>query len=858
MLEHKGVSPPFLGEKILKWFSPPHETEALLGDFEEIYLDLFFSKGRARAQFWYWTQIILLFPPFLKDSIYWSKEMVKNYLKAALRNIKKSKIYSFVNILGLSVGMACSFLILLYIQHELSYDRFHEKSDRIYRITTEWQFEGQAQIHETAAAPVAPALLNDFPEVQKAVRMRRTGAVMNHNSKSFVESRVYLVDPSFFDVFDFPLIRGNPNTVLSHLHSIVLTEKTAQKYFRNEDPIGKILTFGNRFDLEVTGIARNAPSNSYIDFDFLIPFEAINSFSNYNYLKSWGAWNFHTYLLLQKDFPPSELEEKSQAFIKKYRGQDSTNPQRFHLQPLTKINLESSGKLKYIYFFSAIAAIILILACINFMNLSIARSSTRVREIGMRKVIGAQRHQLVKQFLGESIVLAFIALPLAILFVHVTLPAFNALLKTQLKSDYFQNFPFLGGILVITLLVSLISGSYPALYLSSFQPVRSMRGELKSGARVARFRSLLVVFQFATSIILIICTLSVHHQMKFIHNRNLGFNKDFVVNVPLYDGSLRQKTEYMKHELLANPNILSVTSSSFSPGSYPNQSVDWEGRKEDEELMMAWYSVDHDFIRTYEMEIIEGRDFSKEFPSDIQSAYILNEAAVKAFGWEDAVGKGFRVEKAGFAMGTVIGVMKDFHFASLHQDIKPMALVLEPEGGYQLSLKISSKGMNPTLSFIEKKFKEFAPSAPFSYSFVEDEIAEMYMEEERLGKLINSFSVIAILIACLGLLGLASFAINQRTKEIGIRKVLGASVPAIIILLSKDFMSLVAAANIIAWPVAYYGMNRWLQNFAYRVSISWWLFVISALLALSIAILTIGFRAIKAALTNPVNSLRYE
>ncbi len=837
---------------------PPQETEALLGDFEEIYGDFFIRKGRVKAWMWYWTQILLLFPPSLKDSIYWSKEMIKNYLKIALRNIKKSKIYSFINILGLSVGMACSFLIFLYIQHELSYDRFHQKSDRIYRITTEWQIEGQPQIHETAAAPVAPALLNDFPEVQEAVRLRRTGAIINYNSKSFLEYRIYLVDPSFFDVFDFPLIQGNPETALNHLHSIVLTERTAEKYFRSEDPLGKILSFGNRFDFEVTGVAQNVPSNSHLNFDFLIPFEAVNSFSNYNYLESWGAWNFRTYLLLQEDFPPTELEEKSRAFIKKYRGENASNPQRFHLQPLTKINLESSGKLKYIYFFSAIASIILILACINFMNLSIARSSTRIKEIGMRKVIGASRHQLIKQFLGESIVLALLALPLAIFFVHITLPVFNTLLMTQLQSVYFRNFPFLGGILGITLLASLISGSYPALYLSGFQPVRSLRGELKSGARVARFRSLLVVFQFAASIILIIGTLAVHQQMRFIHNRNLGFNKDFIVNVPLYDNSLREKTEYMKHELLANPNVQRVTASSFSPGSYPNQSVDWEGRKEDEELMMAWYSVDHDFINTYKIEIIEGRDFSRAFPSDVQSAYILNEAAVKALGWENAVGKRFMVEKAGFKMGIVTGVMKDFHFASLHQDIKPLALVLEPNGGYQLSLKIASENMNSTLSFIEKKFKEFAPSAPFRYSFVDDEIAEMYLEEERQGKLINSFSAIAVLIACLGLLGLASFAINRRTKEIGIRKVLGASAPAITILLVKKFTVLVVLANVIAWPIAYYGIHRWLENFAYRIGLSWWLFVLSALLALMIAVLTIGFRAIRAALANPASSLRYE
>lgn len=580
-------SPPFIGEKILRSITPPHDVEALIGDFEEIFKDLCTRKGRPTALLWYWTQIILLFPSSIKDSIYWSKEMIKNYMKVALRNIKKSKIYSLVNIFGLAIGMSCCFLIFLYVQHEFSYDRFHDKTDQIYRITTEWQLEGQAQIHQTTAAPVAPALMNDFPEVQNAARVNRTSAIIYHKGQSFVERRVYLVDPSFFDIFNFPLVRGDPKTALRNPHSIILTEKTAEKYFGTEDPIGKTLTFGKRFSFEITGIAENASSNSHLKFDFLVCFDFINEYSNFNYLGSWGAWNFSTYVLLRKDTSLSDFEEKTVAFIKKYRGEDSANPQRLHLQSLTKINLETHGKLKYIYFFSAIAIIILILVCINFMNLSVARASTRVKEIGMRKVIGANRPQLIKQFLGESTVMAFLALPLALLLAQIALPTFNSLLMTQAQTNYFQNLPFILSIFGITLLASLISGSYPALYLSAFQPVKSLKGELKSRRGVLRLRSLLVTFQFCISIILIISTIAIYHQMKYIQNKNLGFNKDFIVNVPIFEVTLRLKTNYIKSELMQNPRISSATISSFYPGSYPNQSVDWDGRKEDEELMMA-------------------------------------------------------------------------------------------------------------------------------------------------------------------------------------------------------------------------------------------------------------------------------
>lgn len=851
-------NPPWLACLLFKCLFRGEEYYEKSGDIEEVYRFLSEENCPFKAKVWYWLQVIQLLLLFIKNSLYWSVEMFKNYLKIALRTIRRKMTYSFINILGLAMGMACFFLILLYVQHEFSYDRFHEKSDQIYRIKTEWQIEGQSQIHNTTAAPVAPALLNDFSGIADVARVRKTGAIINHEDQSFVERQVYLVDPSFFDLFTFPLIRGNPQAVLSDKKSIVLTEKMAEKYFGEEDPVGKTLTFQNRFDFTVTGIVKNAASNSHLKFDFLVRFDLINDFSDYDYLGSWGAWNFLTYILVREDFPLSEFEEKSTAFIKKYRGEDATNPQCLHLQPLTKIHLEEQGRTQYINIFSAIAVFILLLACINFMNLALAQSSTRAREVGMRKVIGALRHQLIKQFLGESIVFAFMTFPLALLLVKVLLPSFNALFMTQLKFDFLQNLPFIGTIIGITLLLGIISGSYPAFYQSAIQPVQSLRGEFRSGSKVSFLRSSLIIFQFSISIALMVCTVVIYNQMSYIREINLGFDREHVINVPIYDRELKQKMEYVRSELLENPKISGVTASSFWPGSYPNQSVDWEGRKEDEELMMAWYSVDHDFIKTFQIQMVKGRDFSRDFPSDMKFAYILNESAAKAFGWESPIGKQFQVERADLSMGRVIGVMKDFHFASLHHEIRPLALVLDPEGGSYFSLKIALGNIPATIDFIKKKFNEFAPNAPFDYYFLDAEIDDMYRTELRLGKLIKYLSGLAIFIACLGLLGLTSFTITQKTKEIGIRKVLGASVSDIFLLLSKNFTRLVALANIIAWPIAYYAMHKWLQNFAYRSSLSVWIFLMSGAVALVIALLTIIFQSINAATANPVDSLRYE
>ncbi|MBN1273522.1 MAG: ABC transporter permease [Candidatus Aminicenantes bacterium] len=857
-MEQRKRSKPRLGEALLRLTLPANEVEALLGDFDEIYDELWQKKGQGAAKRWYWTQILRLQPSLIKNSIYWSGEMLKNYIKVALRNIKKNKIFSFVNLLGLALGISCSLLIFLYVQHEVSYDRFHDQAEHIYRIVTEWKVEGESHIYQTTAAPVAPALLNDYPEVQKAVRIKKTGAVVHYGDKSFVERGIFMVDPDFLEMFTFPLKRGNPETVLDNPYSLVITENMADKYFGDSDPLGQKLSLWNDYEFEVTGVAANVPKNTHLNFDFLLRFDFYKILSQYNYLESWGSWNFLTYILIQKDYPVSEFEEKTTDFIKRYRGADSTNPQKLYLTPLLKINLETYGKMRYIIFFTAIAVVILLLACVNFMNLSVARSSTRTREIGLRKVIGAKKGQIVKQFLGECLILAILALPAALLLVHLFLPSVNSLLKTNLQLAYLQNITFILGIIGITVLAAFLSGIYPSFYLSSFRPVQSLQGEIKSKPRAYGLRSFLVVFQFTVSIILIICTLTIHHQLKFIQEQKLGFNKNFLVNVPVLGDGLQTKSELVKAELNKNPKILGASISSFSPGNFPNQSVSWEGQKDDEELMMAWYSVDHDFIKTFEIEIVEGRNFSRQFSSDVQSAYILNEAAVKTFGWPNPIGKEFKVEKAGLPMGRVVGVMKDFHFASLYQDIKPLALILEPQGGYNYSIKIDAQNMEDTLTFIEKTFRAFAPHMPYIYSFMDDKIAEMYVEDERLGKLFNSFSVIALIIACMGLLGLASFSTLRRTKEIGIRKILGASVSGIIFKLSHEFTKWVVVANIIAWPVAYFAMNRWLQNFAFRTGINIWVFVLSASFVLLLAIITVIYQAIKAATANPAHSLRYE
>jgi len=784
--------------------------------------------------------------------------MFRNYFKIAFRNLLRHRVYSVISVMGLAVGMAIFILILSYVQNELSYDSFHEKTEQLYRLMRNEKMEGNIKASSAVPAPLAPALLNDFPEIIHAVRMTGTGGVtINYKDKSFVERRLVLADSSFFEAFSFPLVKGNSKTALQDKYSVVITEEIAEKYFGEEDPIGKILTCANRIDLKVSAVANNLPLNTVLDFDFLSSFELINELFGFNYLDSWGAFNFSTYVMAREDILLSEFEKKSVEACQRYRPSKTPDHQSLYslfLQPITKVHL-GTDVMAFIYIFSAIALFILVLACVNFMNLAVAQSSTREKEVGMRKVIGANRFQLIKQFLGESVFLSFISLPIAICIVELLLPVYNTLLNLNLKMDYFQNWMFIFGLLATALLVGIISGGYPAFYASAVRPVHTLKSVLKSASKRTILRSILVVSQFSVSIILIICTIVMHNQLHFIRNRDLGFNKENVLSVVLYDRNLSQNYESLKSELLRNPNVLSASGNYFMGGG--NNTVQWEGMKENDYMVMRYFTVDADFIETFQIELLEGRNFQKGSQSDVKYSYLLNESAVKALGWESGVGKQFEVQMSGSEMGQVIGVVKDFHFQTLHREIRPLALKTAPSFSL-VSLKIAPDDIPGTIAFIRSQIKERAPSAPFEYYFVDNDIDKMYRSDKIMSRMLSHFSFLAIFIACLGLLGLTSYSIIQRTREIGIRKVLGASTLTIVVLLTKQFTKWVLVANVIAWPIAYYAMSRLLQFYAYRISLGIWIFLLAAFLALVIAIFTVSFQAMRAALANPVDALRYE
>jgi putative ABC transport system permease protein len=803
--------------------------------------------------------------------------MFRNYLTVAVRNLVRHKVHSFINISGLAIGMACCILILLFVQDELSYDRTHENADRIYRILVEYSTgSGQTGKIEATSGPMAPALLDEYPEVIHAVRIRPGGEVLvGYGDKRFYEERFCFTEPGIFDVFTFPLIKGDPKTALKEPDSIVITEEIARKYFGDEDPMGKTLRVDNKQDYRITGVLQKVPSNSHFGFDLFASIGSLSGILEHRF-NNWGSFMLETYLLLPEGYPPAQLEEKFPLFIEKYMGEmisASGLKFAFYLQPLTRIHLYSNmdygigseGDIRSIYVVSAIAFFILLIACINFTNLSTARSANRAKEVGMRKVVGANRLQLIKQFLGESVLLSFIALLLSVALVELFLPAFNTLSGKELTIGYCDNHLLLFCLFGIALLVGIFSGGYPAFFLSAFQPVEVLKGSPKRGLKSPLLRRILVVFQFVISIILIIATGIVYDQLNYMRNENLGFDREQVVVMPiLRDKSLKERYESIKSELLQHPGILSAAASSQTPGnSFEGFSVRREGNTDtapNERKVMPHLFIDYDFIETLGIELATGRNFSKDFATDEKKGFLFNESAVKELGWESpeaAIGK--QIEWDGWLKGnTIIGVVKDFHFLSLRHKIGPVAMRIYPEYFNCISVKIRPDNIPATLAFLETIWRKFAPSYPFEYFFLDDHFEKLYKAEHKLGKIFGFFSLLAIFIACLGLFGLASFATEQRTKEIGIRKILGASISGIVLLLSKEFTKLVIVSNLVAWPVAYWAMNRWLQDFAYRIHIGVGTFLLAGVLALVIALLTVSFQAVKAALANPVEALRYE
>jgi len=785
--------------------------------------------------------------------------MFKNYLTVAVRNLLRHKGYSAINIAGLAVGMACCFLIALLVRHELSYDRHHQNAEQIFRVTEEYKNDltGEAVQNAQTAFRLAPALLSDFPEIVHATRFYRGTLLARYKGKQFLEPGFALTDAAVFKVFSFPLIKGDPEVALKRPNSVVISEEVARKYFGDEDPVGKVLASNGEVpDLEVTGVFQKMPQNSHFRFDLLASMETLKLLSS-RVVSDWRRSQY-TYLLLSRDHPPSALERKLPGFVEKCRREGATFS-KLHLQPLTDIHLHSNlreemapnNSITFIWAISGMAVLVLFIACINFMNLSTARSTIRAREVGVRKVVGAHRLQVASQFLGESMLLSCVALLLAVGMVEVSLPLLNGLLNKQLTVELFGHVFIMLGIALFT---GVVAGSYPAFFLSALQPVSVLKGVLKTSPRSFILRRALVVIQFSISIGLIICTGVMYGQLSYLKNRQLGFDKENVVIIEWAHAI--QRLESFKSELLKSVDVMSVSASKNVPPdpSVRSYVVDLEGvGRRDMKIIM----VDHDFMRTLGIELKAGRDFSGNWPTDSGEAVILNEEAAKELGWASPVGKRFDIPYFQ-KRGRVIGVVKDFNFESLYHQISPVAFILSPRWYSKLAVRVRSDHLPDTIDFLRREWEEFVPDRPFSFYFLNDRLDQLYRAEKQRGQITGVFSALAIFVACLGLLGLASFTVERRTKEIGIRKVLGASVSSIVVLLSREFIILIAVANLIAWPAAYYAMRRWLQDFAYRIELGPGVFVLGGMLALGIALLTVSLQAVKAARANPVDALRYE
>ncbi len=797
--------------------------------------------------------------------------MFKNYLKTAVRNLWKNKTFSFINIAGLSIGMAVSFLILLLVYNELTYDRFHENSENIFRIATKIDAEGRKLNVPSVPAPFGLKLKELYPEISGVTRLRGTGTkVISLEDRLFEEDKIYYADPGLFKVFTIELLRGDPRSALEAPFSLILTEELAQKFFGENDPIGRTLKFRNEEDpYTITGIAKRMPENSHFKFNMLGSLSSLEKLRRD--LHSWMGFNYYTYLEFQGVYDAAALTQKyyDQLMVNLPDQIKKLDIQiQIELQPLTKIHfssftegeMEPPGNPAYIRIFITIALFILVIACINFMNLSTAQSAKRGKEVGMRKVLGAQRAKLISQFLGESLLLSVLGLILAVLLILILLPAFNQLIQKDLNFSPFINWEISLGFIAITLLVGLLAGMYPALFLSSFIPIEIFRSRLKAGKAHTFFRNGLVSLQYIISISLICSTLVIFSQLQHVKNHDLGFDQEQIVSMTL---ARNLNHDVFKAELQGQPGIVKVAAAENMPAMGLSETFfSFKEVAEGGRQIVPYVEIDEDFLDTMEIKIVAGRNFSKEFPSD-KKAVILNETLVRQVGWEDPLGKtvsmtDFNEEREVILVPyTVIGVVQDFHFESLHQPIRGHIFMLGEDLG-MVAIKIRSDNIPQTLATIEQVWQKMETGRPFDYSFLDETFGRLYRSEQRLGQIFIFFTLIAIVIAALGLFGLASFTVNQRSKEIGIRKILGASTPNVVLLLSKEFTKWVILANVIAWPLAYFAMNKWLQNFAYRIDIHIGIFIISGMTALLISLLTVSSKAIKAAVANPVNSLRYE
>jgi len=804
--------------------------------------------------------------------------MISNYFKTTLRLIWRHRVHSIINITGLAVGMACTILILLWVRFEFSFDRYHENAGRIYRLATDFHFGAFQGKYATSNHPAGPTLQRDYPEVEKAVRFHGVwgGSLVRYRDRQFIEHRLYYADPTVFDVFTLPLLRGDPASALTTAYSVVISEDMAAKYFNGEDPLGKIIKIGNALhtnlhnepSFTVTGVFKKVPPNSHFTFDALLSFETIYV-GNEKQRERWtGDIDNYTYLLLVPGADYRKLERKLPALVKKHlekKVQDVGASFDLFLQPLTRIHLYSKltgeiswpGFIEGVVAFIGIAVLILIIACINFMNLSTARSAGRAREIGVRKSLGADRRALVIQFMGESLIFSMISLFIALGLVELLMPLFRFNFPWEVNFGNIYAPATLTGFLALAVMVGILAGSYPAFVLSGFQPVRALKGA--SGAAGSNFRSLLVIFQFTVTISLIANTVIVYRQFNHLQNLALGYDNRLVAVVKIIDPSIRSSIASVKAQLKAHHGIARVAFASHPPGGSARRNVFApQGFSYENMQKMDAVSVDADFVPTLGVELVAGRNFDADGANANSRALLINEMAARQFGWKDAVGKTITELSGDLQAKTVIGVMKDFHQRNLYNPIEPLFIENNPAKFNYALVKIRPGNIAEAMGFLEKKWREIDSSGVFHYWFLKDNHASNYRPIRQIGALFVGFTLVAILIACMGLFGLALFSAAQRTREIGIRKALGATVSDIARMLSQSSIKWVLAANIFAWPLTYWFSADWLEDYPYRIEVGIGIYGFAGLLALAIALLTVSWQAVKTARKNPVDALRYE
>jgi len=860
---------PFFARFILNRMTFYKNNHSVIEDFEETYNDILKSEGRFRADAWCYFSAVNSLIEYMKFTLYWSVSMFRSYLKTAFRNFQRHKGYSFINIYGLAVGITCFIFMMMYVKYELSYDTFHEKSDQLHRIGMFWEgwnFRGSSLFAATNGA-MASVLTTEFQEIEYAARILPVKSSLKYEQNSMVEEGIY-ADKDFFNMFTFPLISGDPNTALQNPFSIVLSKELAEKMFGQENPVGKVLSGFDDFTFTVTGVCQDVPGNSHLQFDFIVSFLTMYAQRD-DIDTSWGILNYYNYVLLRENVQYKEFEKKLSILVDKYHGPED-HERYYFLQPVTDIHLDTkvlsrvlnSVDKKHVYLISTIAFLILIIAGVNYINLATSRASLRGKEVGIRKTAGALRSDLMKQYLGESIVTAVFALILALIIIFLLHPYFKAIVGQDISLDILFNPANIAALFGLVVVVGCLSGCYPALLLASFQPATVLKTGAKTGNYQNRFklRNILVVFQFFVSIVLIVGTLVVYNQIHYIKNKDIGYNRENILIIPLWNSDNADKFTAAKEELVKNSNVISATISDRAPlRASQNNGVQIESDTGEMVRLnqVSHFMVDNDFIELYDIKVKTGRNFSPEYPTDPEQSVIINETAVRMLGLENPIGKNF---SGGFINNArIIGVVEDFHFAALTYKIGPMAFIYRPEWAANvLSVKIAGSDVNTTLQYIESTMQKHVDNFVFSYTFLDNEIDKMYDSENRMGSLFTVFSIIALSIASFGLLGLISFIATQKTKEIGIRKILGASVGKIIGLMVKEFVVLVIISGVAALPVSYFVMSKWLQNFAYKIDITIWTMLLSLAIVMLITVFSVIFQVLKAARVNPVDSLRYE